>query len=161
MSDGFASIDIILFAMLAAYLVFQLRRVLGRRTGNERRVDPFAAPEEADKHARDERGDNVVALPERGRADDVDLDADEEEPETLAAGLMRLKRADPSFDEKSLRGARQRSNTSSARSPTGTRTGCARFSARHSSVASRRRFSGVTKPASRWRPLCRASAPPM
>ena len=35
MGDGFAFFDIIIFAMLAGYLVFQLRRVLGRRTGHE------------------------------------------------------------------------------------------------------------------------------
>jgi predicted lipid-binding transport protein (Tim44 family) len=33
--------DIILFAMVAAFLVLRLRSVLGRRTGNERRRDPF------------------------------------------------------------------------------------------------------------------------
>jgi predicted lipid-binding transport protein (Tim44 family) len=32
--------DIILFAMVAAFLVLRLRSVLGRRTGNERRRDP-------------------------------------------------------------------------------------------------------------------------
>ncbi len=109
MSDGFASIDIILFAMLAAYLVFQLRRVLGRRTGNERRVDPFAAPEDAEKNARGESAaDNVVPLPDRTQQGIEDGSfEEEEEPETLAAGLMRLKRADPSFDEKEFtRGAK-------------------------------------------------------
>ena len=33
--------DIILFAMVAAFLVLRLRSVLGRRTGNERRPDPL------------------------------------------------------------------------------------------------------------------------
>ena len=35
--------DIILFAMVAAFLVLRLRSVLGRRTGNERRRDLFVA----------------------------------------------------------------------------------------------------------------------
>ena len=33
--------DIILFAMVAAFLVLRLRSVLGRRTGNERRRELF------------------------------------------------------------------------------------------------------------------------
>jgi hypothetical protein len=43
----FQYFDIILFAMIAAFLVLRLRSVLGRRTGNERRRDLFvrrAAP---------------------------------------------------------------------------------------------------------------------
>ena len=35
MNDGFAFFDIIIFAMLAGYLVFQLRRALGRRSDNQ------------------------------------------------------------------------------------------------------------------------------
>ena len=37
----FQYFDIILFAMIAAFLVLRLRSVLGRRTGNERRRDLF------------------------------------------------------------------------------------------------------------------------
>ena len=39
MGDGFQALDIILFAALAAFLVFRLRSVLGRRTSD----DPLAA----------------------------------------------------------------------------------------------------------------------
>jgi hypothetical protein len=48
--------DIILFAMVAAFLVLRLRSVLGRRTGNERRRDPsyLSGPAPA--------GDKVVPL---------------------------------------------------------------------------------------------------
>jgi len=35
MSDGFQFIDIIFFAMIAAFLVLRLRGVLGRRDGHE------------------------------------------------------------------------------------------------------------------------------
>jgi hypothetical protein len=35
MSDGFQYFDIIIFAMIAAFLVLRLRSVLGRRTGTE------------------------------------------------------------------------------------------------------------------------------
>lgn len=43
MENNFQFLDIILFAGVAAFLLFRLRSVLGRRTGNERRrPDPFA-----------------------------------------------------------------------------------------------------------------------
>ena len=48
-ASGF-SIDIILFGMIAAFLVFRLRSILGRRTGFERppqAVQPQAAPQPA------------------------------------------------------------------------------------------------------------------
>ena len=61
MSDGFQYFDIIIFAMIAAFLVLRLRSVLGRRTGTEkpREFRPLAKP----------ATDNVVNLPEglRGR----------------------------------------------------------------------------------------------
>jgi len=45
MSGGFQWLDIVLFAAIAGFLLFRLRSVLGRRTGNERRrIPPFAAP---------------------------------------------------------------------------------------------------------------------
>ncbi len=57
--------DIILFAMVAAFLVLRLRSVLGRRTGNERRRDPMLRRAEA---PGDKIGDKVVALGNRGAA---------------------------------------------------------------------------------------------
>jgi predicted lipid-binding transport protein (Tim44 family) len=43
MGNNFQFLDIILFAGVAGFLLFRLRSVLGRRTGNERRrPDPFA-----------------------------------------------------------------------------------------------------------------------
>lgn len=45
MENNFQFLDIILFAGVAGFLLFRLRSVLGRRTGNERRrPDPFAPP---------------------------------------------------------------------------------------------------------------------
>ncbi|HXQ53233.1 MAG TPA: Tim44/TimA family putative adaptor protein [Stellaceae bacterium] len=44
MDGGYQVIDILLFAGIAAFLVFRLRSVLGRRTGLEQRRDPFAPP---------------------------------------------------------------------------------------------------------------------
>ena len=102
MGDGFAFFDIIIFAMLAGYLVFQLRRALGRRTGHEqdRRANPFKRqPDDAAEN------DNVVALPEH-----IDADSPIEETANFASqlsGHTRLKTIDPSFDDREfLRGAK-------------------------------------------------------
>jgi predicted lipid-binding transport protein (Tim44 family) len=86
----FQYFDIILFAMVAGFLVLRLRSVLGRRTGNERRRDLFprrAAP----------AADNVTTLVEpdkrvaRPAGDVPGADA-------VAEGLNRIRRADSSFD---------------------------------------------------------------
>lgn len=82
--------DIILFAMIAGFLVLRLRSVLGRRTGNERRRELFArraAP----------APDKLVTLvePEQrpARPSDEALSAN-----GVAEGLDRIRRVDPSFD---------------------------------------------------------------
>lgn len=101
MGDGFAFFDIIIFAMLAGYLVFQLRRVLGRRTGHEqRRSNPFSRqPDDAADN------DNVVALPDHGVNESP---ADEEANlDPTVSGLTQLKMLDPSFDDREfLRGSK-------------------------------------------------------
>lgn len=103
MGDGFQFIDIILFALIAAFLILRLRGVLGRRDGFKGRPrDPFAPP--AGGQADNE---NVVALPDRGKPDaDTDpIEADPSDP--VAAGLAQLRRSDPGFDtEEFLVGAR-------------------------------------------------------
>jgi predicted lipid-binding transport protein (Tim44 family) len=64
MSESFAFIDIIFFAMVAAFIAFRLRSVLGRRTGNERRrTNPFLTSEQNKGEAQS--NDNVVKLPDR------------------------------------------------------------------------------------------------
>lgn len=95
MSDGFAYLDIIFFAMVAAFIGLRLRSVLGRRTGHERRrPDGFSAPP-----AR--QNDNVVALPEREQAEPAPSG------DPVAAGLAAIRRMDRSFDaEDFLQGAK-------------------------------------------------------
>lgn len=106
MGEGFQFLDIIFFAMVAAFLVLRLRSVLGRRTGQERRPppDPFArrAPE-----ARPE--DKVVEFPERRDAPARETPAPEPPPsDTVVAGLTQIKIADPGFDrDQFLTGARR------------------------------------------------------
>lgn len=85
MGGGFQFLDIILFAMIAAFLVVRLHRVLGKRTGHERQHETV-------KRETEEVKDTVVHLPER-RA----TAAESNHP--AAAGLAQIKIADPSFDE--------------------------------------------------------------
>jgi len=86
----FQYFDIILFAMVAGFLVLRLRRVLGRRTGNERRRDLFprrVAP----------ASDNVATLVEPNKR--VARPADDLPPaDVVAEGLNRIRRADASFE---------------------------------------------------------------
>jgi predicted lipid-binding transport protein (Tim44 family) len=91
MGESFQFFDIILFAMVAAFLVLRLRSVLGRRTGNEQRRDPFARPP-----APGAASDNVVSLPDRGKSAAPDP---EPGPVPLAVGLKQIHSADPAFDE--------------------------------------------------------------
>lgn len=100
MGDGLPFLDIIFFAMVAAFLILRLRSVLGRRTGNEReRQDPFSPKPEAEKDA-----DNVVALPQRAK---LAADLENAPPGSVAAGLTQIKLADPGFEEKQfIKGAR-------------------------------------------------------
>ena len=94
--------DIILFAMVAAFLVLRLRSVLGRRTGNERRRDPCFA---ARAGSRQPTADKVVALGNRVPAPPPPRDAPP--ADAVAAGLDRIRSADPSFDPAAfLEGAR-------------------------------------------------------
>lgn len=101
MDNGFQFFDLLIPAMIAAFILLRLRRVLGRRTGNER------PPPEPMKREADDAPDIVVPLPDRAeragrRKDDTD---DTDEPEV--SGLTQLKIADPAFDQVAfLNGAR-------------------------------------------------------
>jgi predicted lipid-binding transport protein (Tim44 family) len=91
----FQYFDIILFAMIAAFLVLRLRSVLGRRTGNERRRDflarrPATVADKAkpDKAASPGDPDKVTPIGVLApRAAD-----------SVAEGIGRIRRADASFD---------------------------------------------------------------
>jgi predicted lipid-binding transport protein (Tim44 family) len=86
--------DIILFAMVAVFLVLRLRSVLGRRTGNERRRDLFVRPP---RPAPERPPENVPALGEPARiaANPVPGSA---EVDVVTEGLNQIRRADPGFD---------------------------------------------------------------
>ena len=101
MDGGFEYFDIILFAMIAAFLVYRLGSVLGKRTGHEQQGrEPFGRV--GNKDEAESSNDNVVAMPQQT------LPAEEEEPDTpLGAAITQIKLADSSFTRKGfLEGAR-------------------------------------------------------
>ena len=82
--------DIILFAMIAAFLVLRLRSVLGRRTGHERRRAPYPRRTTA-------AADNLVTLANRRAAAPPPI-VTATPPDAVAAGLEHIRGADPAFD---------------------------------------------------------------
>lgn len=99
MGGGIQIIDIVLFAVLALFLIFKLGSVLGRRgEGEGRQTDPFGLS----KRDHDST-DNVVAMPERQGPTAEEL----ADMDPLDAGIARIKAADPSFRESEfVKGAR-------------------------------------------------------
>jgi predicted lipid-binding transport protein (Tim44 family) len=96
MDGGFPYLDIILFAMVAGFLILRLRSVLGRRTGNER------PPSDRFSMKPDPRGEpakpaSPEALPAPEAANGTGSGA-----EGLAGGLAQIRAADPSFDPTSF-----------------------------------------------------------
>ncbi len=103
MNEGFQFLDIIFFAMVAAFILLRLRSVLGRRTGHERRPGDLLSRRRAEK-----ADDNVIQLPdaEEVAAEPEDDFADVTD-KALAAGLTQIKVADPGFTREGfLEGAR-------------------------------------------------------
>ncbi len=104
--EGIGFIDIIFFAMVAAFIILRLRNVLGRRTGHERR------PQSSIFGRRAESGDkNVIPLPERSspspreedtltepQATPVAEAAANEGASVVTAGIAQIKSRDPNFD---------------------------------------------------------------
>ncbi|MEO9336151.1 Tim44/TimA family putative adaptor protein [Mesorhizobium sp. SB112] len=97
----------IFFLIAAVVIFFQLRNVLGRRTGNERPpFDPYTAGRSANK---DEQAapENVVSLPRKKTPADVEasyasIDAFARPNTDLNKGLRTIKDADPSFEPKTF-----------------------------------------------------------
>ncbi len=110
MSDGFAYIDILFFAMVAAFIALRLRSVLGRRTGHERRRGGgFLGPSRANGAAEPKSAsDNVVALPDRsGAPTEADAAIADLAEGKVKTGLTQVRLADPGFDlSQFLAGAR-------------------------------------------------------
>ncbi len=88
-------LDIIFFAMVAAFLVFRLRSVLGRRTGHERqRHDPrLSAGEAGGAGVPGGSAEPEVSQLERPIEDDLEIEVGEE----VSAGLTQIRLADRDF----------------------------------------------------------------
>ncbi len=93
MDDFSHYFDIVLFAMVAGFLVLRLRSVLGRRTGHQGQPDPVLRRAEA---PADKLGDKVVALGNRVPPPPPVVTATP--ADAVAVGVERIRAADPSFD---------------------------------------------------------------
>lgn len=103
------SMGTIIIIIVAAVVLFQLRSVLGRRTGNERPpYDPYSRRDQPTKPDGQTAQGNVVTLPNRRAADAAETPADPYAgidkivpPSNPAnAQLRRVKDEDASFDAK-------------------------------------------------------------
>lgn len=101
----------IFFLVAAVVIFYQLRNVLGRRTGHERRpFDPYSSRDRAE--ASDEPADNIVALPKKKSGDEAesrygDIDKVAKSGTAVNKGLRAIKDADASFGPKTfLEGAK-------------------------------------------------------
>lgn len=107
MGDGFQFFDIILFALIAAFLILRLRNTLGRRDGNDGKNyrDPFTGmadkPAEPHKASQPDDDDNVIPLPGHKDAQGTDPWASDEaapvDDSPLGQGVAQIRAADPSF----------------------------------------------------------------
>lgn len=100
MGGGFQIIDIVLFAVLALFLIVKLGSVLGRRGEDEtRQTDPFGI-----SNRKTPAEDTVVPLPERHGPTPEELDA----MDPLEAGIAQIRAADRSFREREfVKGSRR------------------------------------------------------
>ena len=105
MESGGSLFDIVLLAVVAAFLVLRLRGVLGRRTGHEKPpANVITGGTSADPDGSDD--DNVVRIPDRERSPEPGGEAQGAAPDGPPA-LSRLLREDPGFTQQDfLNGAR-------------------------------------------------------
>lgn len=103
----------IFFLVAAVVIFYQLRNVLGRRTGHERPpFDPYSSREQSE--SPNDAGDNIVALPKRKKSGGEEADNTYTEIDKYAKagtklnkGLRSIVDADPSFGPKGfLEGAK-------------------------------------------------------
>ena len=102
---GFFDFGTIFFLIAAVVIFFQLRNVLGRRTGSERPpFDPYTASR-TDKDAT-QKPENVVSLPRKSLPGETAaetyaaIDAFAKPDTDLNKGLRTIKDNDPSFEPK-------------------------------------------------------------
>ena len=112
MGSSFQFIDIILFAMIAVFLILRLRNVLGRRDGHEGgHRDPFGSNVSVEE-VSDGQDKKIIQLPDgsdennfSGNEGDTSSSADGNT--AMAAGVAEIQRLDNTFNtEDFLVGAR-------------------------------------------------------
>jgi predicted lipid-binding transport protein (Tim44 family) len=94
--SGAQLFEIIIFAVIAAFLLLRLRSVLGRRTGTEKRIDPFAQ-----RPAPPQRPSPFAPPGATGQGPIIEGRATRLSDAAAAArtpGAGAVKAADPSFD---------------------------------------------------------------
>ncbi len=110
MGNGFQFFDIILFAMIAIFLIRRLRGVLGRRDGHEGGFsDILSRLSEKDKQKKEEdaENDNVIHLDHQDDAGSDEVSQPEEEVTPLLQGLRTIAAGDRDFDpDEFISGAR-------------------------------------------------------
>jgi len=105
MDDGFQLYGILLFAVVAGVLLVRLWSVLGKRTGTERRIDPFAPPPPRPPGGPSPFAPGAAKGPViEGQSVRVDAAPD---ASGKVPGASAAKAADPGFNEPDfLKGAR-------------------------------------------------------
>ena len=89
MGEGYYLLDIILFAMIAAFLILRLRSVLGRR-------HDLGGPGQDSFSSKVETGDGEVVRFPGADEDDAALELEPDSP--METGFRQIKRAAPQFD---------------------------------------------------------------
>ncbi len=85
----------LIFAAVAAFVLFKLRSVLGRREGHEQQQpDYFAEAERSAKAAAEKGSDNVVQMPTGADRDQLEIATDS----PAADGVREIQAIDDSFD---------------------------------------------------------------
>jgi predicted lipid-binding transport protein (Tim44 family) len=118
MNEIFDPLNLLLMG-LAVFILFRLRSVLGKRTGNERPpFDPYSKPDQPRERKNGNDQDNVIPLPNQpmqdaetvedtGRGDDIVIDKVAPAGSALNSALKQILSVDRSFEpEPFLEGAR-------------------------------------------------------
>ena len=93
MGEGFPFLDVVLFAMVAAFIVLRLRGVLGRRPDN-------SGPGQGLTSRRENSEENVISLPDKEQENPSQETQESlsDEEKAVLAGLTEIRLADRNFD---------------------------------------------------------------
>jgi predicted lipid-binding transport protein (Tim44 family) len=101
------NLEIIIFAVIAAFLVFRLRDVLGKRTGHQdkSKFDPFSGNDDQQNDDFQEDDSNVIPLPQSYDHIVEPVEPQNSDVEKSAeAGLRAIQAADGSFSAETFPG---------------------------------------------------------